>query len=109
MKVKPTRATLVFIWKTSRLFWKRKDRGSAGICSKVLLKNLKKKPEEIISRFCWICICGRIRRDLWSVHRADLEQMGVKLIEEALTPDYYDEGEDALYQVYEIKPDGEQR
>ena len=40
-------------------------------------------------------------------HRADLEQMGVKLIEEALTPDYYDEGEDALYQVYEIKPDEE--
>jgi len=33
--------------------------------------------------------------------------MGVKLIEEALTPDYYDEGEDALYQVYEIKPDEE--
>ena len=36
-------------------------------------------------------------------YRADLKQMGVKLIEGALTPNYYDEGEDALYQVYEIK------
>lgn len=32
-----------------------------------------------------------------------LEQMGVKLLEEAFIPDYYDEGEDALYKVYEIK------
>jgi len=40
-------------------------------------------------------------------HRANLEQMGVRLIEneEALVPNYYDEGEDALYQVYEVKPD----
>lgn len=38
-------------------------------------------------------------------HRAELEQMGVKLIEEALTPNYYDEGEDALYQVYQISAD----
>lgn len=36
-------------------------------------------------------------------HHADLEGLGVKLIEEALVPDYYDEGEDSLYQVYEIK------
>jgi len=35
-------------------------------------------------------------------HRADLENLGVKLIEEALVPNYYDEGEDALYQVYQI-------
>jgi ribosomal protein S18 acetylase RimI-like enzyme len=34
--------------------------------------------------------------------REDLEKEGVKLIEEALVPDYYDEGEDALYQVYEV-------
>lgn len=32
-----------------------------------------------------------------------LEQMGVKLLEEALVPDYYDESEDALYKVYEVK------
>lgn len=38
-------------------------------------------------------------------HRRDLEEMGVKLIEEALVADYYDEGEDALYQVYEVKND----
>lgn len=31
-----------------------------------------------------------------------LEQMGVKLLEEAFVPDYYDEGEDALYKVYQI-------
>ncbi|MFA6322969.1 MAG: GNAT family N-acetyltransferase [Candidatus Buchananbacteria bacterium] len=36
-------------------------------------------------------------------HKEDLESLGVKLIEEALVPDYYDEGEDALYQIYEIK------
>ena len=36
-------------------------------------------------------------------YRADLKQMGVKLIEGALTPNYYDEGEDALYRVYEVK------
>ncbi|MFH1657269.1 MAG: GNAT family N-acetyltransferase [bacterium] len=34
--------------------------------------------------------------------QTELEQMGVKLIEEALCPNYYDEGEDALYKVYEI-------
>lgn len=36
-------------------------------------------------------------------NRALLEEMGVKLIEEALVPDYFDEGEDALYQVYEVR------
>jgi len=36
-------------------------------------------------------------------YKEDLEMLGVKLIEEALVPDYYDEGEDALYQVYEVK------
>ncbi|MCK6462610.1 MAG: GNAT family N-acetyltransferase [Candidatus Pacebacteria bacterium] len=36
-------------------------------------------------------------------HRQDLEEIGVKLIEEALVADYYDEGEDALYQVYEVR------
>ena len=35
----------------------------------------------------------------------ELEQMNVKLIEEALVPDYYDENEDALYKVYQIKVD----
>lgn len=38
-------------------------------------------------------------------HRNDLEQMGAKLLEEALVADYYNEGEDALYQVYEISTD----
>ncbi|MFN7088342.1 MAG: GNAT family N-acetyltransferase, partial [Candidatus Paceibacteria bacterium] len=36
-------------------------------------------------------------------YNEQLEEMGVKLIEEALVPDYYEEGEDALYKVYEIK------
>ncbi|MEK7157867.1 MAG: GNAT family N-acetyltransferase, partial [Patescibacteria group bacterium] len=36
-------------------------------------------------------------------HRQELEQIGVRLIEEALVADYYDEGEDALYQVYEVE------
>ena len=31
--------------------------------------------------------------------------MGVKLIEEALVLDYYDNDEDALYKVYQIKAD----
>ncbi|MEK7538531.1 MAG: GNAT family N-acetyltransferase, partial [Patescibacteria group bacterium] len=35
-------------------------------------------------------------------HRDDMDQMGVKMIEEALVPDYYDEGVDALYSVYQI-------
>ncbi|MEK7634285.1 MAG: GNAT family N-acetyltransferase, partial [Patescibacteria group bacterium] len=38
-------------------------------------------------------------------HREELEQMGVKLIEEALVLDYYDNDEDALYKVYQIKAD----
>ena len=38
-------------------------------------------------------------------HHTDLENLGVKLIEEALVPDYYDEGKDSLYQVYQIKAD----
>ncbi len=37
-------------------------------------------------------------------YRAELEQMGVRSIEDALVPDYYEEG-DALYKVYEIKAD----
>ncbi len=31
--------------------------------------------------------------------------MGVKLLEEALVPDYYDEGDDSLYKVYQIEKD----
>ena len=40
-------------------------------------------------------------------YRDELEQMGVKLLdgEEALVADCYNEGEDALYQVYEISAD----
>lgn len=38
-------------------------------------------------------------------YQSELEQMGVKMIEEALAPDYYDEGEDALYKVYQVKSD----
>ncbi len=37
-------------------------------------------------------------------YRAELEQMGVRSIEDALVSDYYEEG-DALYKVYEIKAD----
>jgi len=29
--------------------------------------------------------------------------MGVKLLEEALVSDYYDDNEDALYKIYQIK------
>ena len=36
-------------------------------------------------------------------HKEDLEKLGVKLVEEALVADYYDDGEDALYQLYEVK------
>ncbi|KKW11387.1 MAG: hypothetical protein UY50_C0014G0006 [Parcubacteria group bacterium GW2011_GWA2_49_9] len=36
--------------------------------------------------------------------REALERMGVQSIEEALVPDYYDEGEDAVYRVYEVSP-----
>ena len=35
-------------------------------------------------------------------HKQELEDLGIGLIEEALVSDYYDEGEDALYQVYEV-------
>ncbi|MCX6704769.1 MAG: GNAT family N-acetyltransferase, partial [Candidatus Woesebacteria bacterium] len=35
-------------------------------------------------------------------HKDKLNALGVNLIEEVLVPDYYDEGEDALYQVYEV-------
>ncbi len=35
-------------------------------------------------------------------HKDKLNALGVKLIEEALVADYFDEGEDALYQVYEV-------
>lgn len=44
-------------------------------------------------------------RKLMEKHKNDLENLGVKLIEEALVPDYYNEGEDALYQVYQINVD----
>jgi ribosomal protein S18 acetylase RimI-like enzyme len=40
---------------------------------------------------------------LMEKHKEGLERLGLKLIDEALVLDYYDEGEDALYQVYEIR------
>ena len=40
---------------------------------------------------------------LFEKHREDMEKMDVKLVDSALVPDYYDDGEDALYQVYEVK------
>jgi ribosomal protein S18 acetylase RimI-like enzyme/type III secretion system FlhB-like substrate exporter len=40
---------------------------------------------------------------LFEKHKEDLEKMGVSLVESVLVPDYYDEGEDALYCVYEVK------
>ena len=36
--------------------------------------------------------------------REALEKMGVRSIEEALVSDYYDEGADAVYRVYEVSP-----
>ncbi|MCX6737011.1 MAG: GNAT family N-acetyltransferase [Candidatus Parcubacteria bacterium] len=38
-------------------------------------------------------------------HKEDLEEMGVRLTEEALEPNYYDTNEDALYQIYQIQID----
>lgn len=35
-------------------------------------------------------------------HKEDLKTLGLRLVDEALVPDYYNEGEDALYQIYEI-------
>ncbi|MFH1233793.1 MAG: GNAT family N-acetyltransferase, partial [Patescibacteria group bacterium] len=35
-------------------------------------------------------------------YHAELEASGAKLIEKALVPNFYDEGEDALYKVYEV-------
>lgn len=37
-------------------------------------------------------------------HRDELARMGVVQIEDVLVPNYYDEGEDAVYRVYEISP-----
>ena len=39
---------------------------------------------------------------MFESHRADLEQLGVRIAESVLVPNYYDEGEDAVYQVYEV-------
>ncbi len=36
-------------------------------------------------------------------HQADLEALGVHPLEEALVSDYYDQGEDALYKLYEVR------
>ncbi len=35
-------------------------------------------------------------------HANDLKALGVELTEEAFVPDYYDEGDDALYRIYKI-------
>jgi ribosomal protein S18 acetylase RimI-like enzyme len=40
---------------------------------------------------------------LFEKHKEDLERMGVSLIESVLVPDYYEEGVDALYCVYEVR------
>ncbi|KKQ56415.1 MAG: hypothetical protein US74_C0015G0005 [Parcubacteria group bacterium GW2011_GWA2_38_13] len=36
-------------------------------------------------------------------HKEDLERLGVQLLEEAVENDYYGEGDDALYQLYEVR------
>lgn len=35
-------------------------------------------------------------------YKEQLEELGIKLIEEVLVPDYYDQGQDSLYRVYKI-------
>jgi len=40
---------------------------------------------------------------LMEKHKEDLERLGLTLVDEALVSDYYSDGEDALYQVYEVK------
>ncbi|MCX7778708.1 MAG: GNAT family N-acetyltransferase, partial [Patescibacteria group bacterium] len=44
-------------------------------------------------------------QDLFERHEEDLKNLGVLLKESVLVPDYYDEGEDALYQKYEVMVD----
>lgn len=42
-------------------------------------------------------------RQLMEKHKEDLERLGLALVDEALIPDYYSDGDDSLYQVYEVK------
>lgn len=40
---------------------------------------------------------------LMEKHKEDLDNLGLVLIDEVLVPDYYSDGDDSLYQVYEVR------
>ncbi|MBU1922303.1 GNAT family N-acetyltransferase [Patescibacteria group bacterium] len=42
-------------------------------------------------------------RALIERHEQDIKNLGMEVVESALVPDYYDAGEDALYQVFEVR------
>ncbi len=73
----------------SNLFSEKTDRGKGKMENQPILLDMHLR--ETSQRF-------------FERYQNELEQMGVKMLEEALVPDYYDEGEDSLYKVYQITP-----
>ncbi len=77
-----------------------------GLAWNILQKLVERIKERVRAKGGSIILDMHLRphsQRLFEAHRNDLAQLGVILKEDALVPDYYDEGEDALYYAYEVK------
>ena len=83
-----------------------KDLQGFGLGWQILEKAISRLKEEARRRGKPILFDMHLRKAsqaLFEKHKEDLERMGVTLLESALVPDYYDNGEDSLYCVYEVR------
>jgi len=69
---------------------------------KTLVDNLKKKAAQDGKPVLLDMHLREGSRALLQKHQDDLKNLGAALIEEVLVSDYYDNGEDSLYQVYAV-------
>lgn len=77
-----------------------------GLGWEIMRKMIEKIKEKAISEKKIILLDMHLRdssQGLMEKHREDLKRLGLKLVKESLFPDYYSDGDDSLYQVYEVK------
>lgn len=67
------------------------------------IERLKAKAQEQGKPILFDMHLRQTSQRLFERHQGDLEEMGVTLAESVLVPDYYDDGDDALYCVYEVR------
>jgi len=70
-----------------------------------LIDKLKKKAEKDRRPILFDMHLREGSQRFMDTHNADFERMDVKMIEEALVSEYFENGEDSLYRVYEVRAD----